>query len=70
LTHTAGFEDPPYATHYSYQDGVQIPQPMDYVEDYPTGSSVSTAEERSHFILAHLDKGKNQPDRLILKGRY
>jgi CubicO group peptidase (beta-lactamase class C family) len=45
------------ATGYSYQDGVQIPQPMDYDSDYPGGSIVSTAEDMSHFILAHLQDG-------------
>ena len=45
------------ATGYFYQDGVQTPQPMDYDEDYPAGLIVSTAEDMSHFILAHLQDG-------------
>jgi CubicO group peptidase (beta-lactamase class C family) len=44
-------------TGYLYQDGEQIPQPMDYDSDYPGGSIVSTAEDMSHFILAHLGDG-------------
>jgi CubicO group peptidase (beta-lactamase class C family) len=45
------------ATGYFYQDGVQIPQPMDYDDDYPAGSIVTSAEDMSHFILAHLQDG-------------
>jgi len=45
------------ATGYFYQDGVQVPQPVDYVKDYPSGSIVSTAEDMSHFMLAHLQDG-------------
>jgi CubicO group peptidase (beta-lactamase class C family) len=44
-------------TGYLYQDGEQIPQPMDYDDDYPGGSIVSTAEDMSHFMLAHLGDG-------------
>jgi CubicO group peptidase (beta-lactamase class C family) len=44
-------------TGYFYQDGVQVPQPLDYDDDYPGGSIVSSAEEMSHFILAHLQGG-------------
>ena len=42
---------------YWYRDGAYIPQPMDYDDDYPGGSIVSTAEEMSHFILAQLGDG-------------
>ena len=45
------------ATGYFYQGGVQVPQPVDYDEDYPGGSIVSTAEDMSHFMLAHLQGG-------------
>jgi CubicO group peptidase (beta-lactamase class C family) len=45
------------ATGYSYQNGSQIPQPMDYDSDYPGGSIISTAEEISHFTLAQLQDG-------------
>ena len=45
------------ATGYSYQNGAHIPQPMDYDSDYPGGSINSTAEEISHFMLAHLQDG-------------
>ncbi len=45
------------ATGYFYQDGVQIPQPVDYDDDYPGGSIVSTAEEMAQFMLAHLQDG-------------
>jgi CubicO group peptidase (beta-lactamase class C family) len=45
------------ATGYFSQDGVQIRQPMDYDEDYPGGSIVSTAEDMAHFLLAHLQDG-------------
>jgi len=45
------------ATGYFYQDGVQVPQQVDYDEDYPSGSIVSTAEDVSHFMLAHLQDG-------------
>lgn len=45
------------ATGYAYQDGEQIPQPVDYDSEYPAGSIISTAAEMSHFILAHLQDG-------------
>lgn len=45
------------ATGYFYQDGVQVPQAVDYDDDYPGGSIVSTAEDMSHFMLAHLQDG-------------
>ena len=45
------------ATGYAYQEEEQIPQPVDYDSDYPAGSIISTAEEISHFILAHLHDG-------------
>lgn len=45
------------ATGYYYQNGAQIPQPVDYDSDYPGGSIISTAEEMSHFILAQLQDG-------------
>lgn len=53
-------------TGYSYRDGDQIPQPIDYDDDYPGGSIVSTAEDMSHFMLAHLGTGCYQ-DGCILR---
>jgi CubicO group peptidase (beta-lactamase class C family) len=44
-------------TGYLYRDGKHIPQPVDYDDDYPGGSIISTAEDMSHFILAHLGDG-------------
>jgi CubicO group peptidase (beta-lactamase class C family) len=44
-------------TGYAYHDASQVPQPMDYDRDYPGGSIVSTAEDMSHFVLAHLQDG-------------
>jgi CubicO group peptidase (beta-lactamase class C family) len=44
-------------TGYWFRDGEQISQPMDYDDDYPGGSIVSTAEDMSHFILAHMGDG-------------
>lgn len=45
------------ARGYAYQEGQQIPQPMDYDSDYPGGSIVSTASDMSKFILANLQNG-------------
>ena len=45
------------ATGYQVRDGEQTPQPMDYDSDYPGGSIISTAEDMSHFMLAHLEDG-------------
>jgi len=42
------------ARGYAYQEGQQIPQPMDYDNDYPGGSIVSTASDMSKFILSNL----------------
>jgi CubicO group peptidase (beta-lactamase class C family) len=44
-------------TGYLYQDGQQIPQPREYDSDYPGGSIISTAEDMSHFLVAHLQEG-------------
>lgn len=45
------------ATGYQYRNSEQIPQPVDYDDDYPGGSIISTAEDMSHFMLAHLGDG-------------
>lgn len=45
------------ATGYAYEDGEQIPQPMDYDSDYPGGSIVSNANDMARFMLAHLQDG-------------
>jgi CubicO group peptidase (beta-lactamase class C family) len=45
------------ATGYVYQDGKQVSLPVDYDESYPGGSIVSTAEDMSRFMLAHLQDG-------------
>ena len=45
------------ATGYFYEDGRQVPQLVDYDDDYPGGSIVSTAEDMAHFMLAHLGNG-------------
>jgi CubicO group peptidase (beta-lactamase class C family) len=45
------------AIGYAYQDGEQIPQPMDYDSDYPGGSMVSTANDMAKFMHAHLQDG-------------
>lgn len=45
------------ATGYLLKEGDQIPQPVDYDGDYPAGSIVSTAENMTHFMLAHLQDG-------------
>jgi CubicO group peptidase (beta-lactamase class C family) len=61
MTHSRYLLAPPLpenlASGYFYQDGLQVPQPVDYDDDYPGGSIVSTAEDMSHFILAHLQDG-------------
>jgi CubicO group peptidase (beta-lactamase class C family) len=54
------------ATGYFYQDRKQVPQPVDYDEDYPGGSIVSTAQDMARFILAHLQEGCYQ-DTCILQ---
>lgn len=45
------------AVGYSYQYGTQVPQPVDYDNDYPGGSIVSTAADMTGFMLAHLQDG-------------
>jgi CubicO group peptidase (beta-lactamase class C family) len=61
MTHSRYLLAPPLpeqmVTGYQYRDGEQIPQPVDYDGDYPGGSIVSTAEDMSHFMLAHLGDG-------------
>ena len=61
MTHSSYLLSPPLPEHmvtgYQYRDGEQFPQPVDYDDDYPGGSIVSTAEDMSHFMLAHLGDG-------------
>ncbi len=61
MTHSRYLLAPPLpenmATGYFYKDGVQVPQPVDYDSDYPGGSIVSTADDMTHFLLAHLQDG-------------
>jgi len=61
MTHSSYLLAPPLPEHmvtgYQYRDGEQIPQAVDYDDDYPGGSIVSTAEDMSHFMLAHLGDG-------------
>ena len=61
MTHSSYLLSPPLPKHmvtgYQYRDGKQIPQPVDYDDDYPGGSIISTAEDMSHFMLAHLGDG-------------
>lgn len=45
------------ATGYFYEDGRQVPQQVDYDDDYPGGSIVSTGEDMAHFLLANLGDG-------------
>ena len=45
------------ATGYLQTNGEQVPQPLDYDGDYPAGSIFSTAEDMTHFMLAHLQDG-------------
>jgi CubicO group peptidase (beta-lactamase class C family) len=70
MTHSSYLLAPPLpenmVTGYLYQDGVQVLQPMDYDNDYPGGSIVSTAEDMSRFMLAHLQEGCYQ-DACILQ---
>jgi CubicO group peptidase (beta-lactamase class C family) len=70
MAHSSYLLSPPLlenmVTGYWYRDGKQIPQLIDYDDDYPGGSIVSTAEDMSHFILANLGDGCYQ-GRCILK---
>jgi CubicO group peptidase (beta-lactamase class C family) len=45
------------ASGYRNEDGEQVPQPVDYDNDYPGGSIVSTATDVAKFMLAHLGDG-------------
>lgn len=45
------------ATGYFYEQGEQLPQPVDYDSDYPAGSIVATADDMTRFMFAHLQDG-------------
>jgi len=45
------------AAGYFYEDRTQVPQPVDYDNDYPGGFMVSTAGDVAKFMLAHLNEG-------------
>jgi CubicO group peptidase (beta-lactamase class C family) len=67
MEHTQYLLAPPMpknlATGYFYEKGsflqknIQIPQPMDYDNSYPSGSMVSTASDMAHFLTAQLQGG-------------
>jgi CubicO group peptidase (beta-lactamase class C family) len=67
MEHTQYLLAPPMpehlATGYFYEKGgflqksVQVPQPMDYDNSYPSGSIVSTASDMAHFLTAQLQSG-------------
>ena len=67
MEHTQYLLAPPMpenlAIGYFYEKGsflqksVQIPQPMDYDNSYPSGSMVSTASDMAHFLTAQLQSG-------------
>lgn len=67
MEHTQYLLAPPMpenlATGYFYEKGgflkksVQVPQPMDYDNSYPSGSIVSTASDMAHFLTAQLQGG-------------
>ena len=48
---------PDLATGYFYENGVYTPQPVDYDDDYPGGSMVSSAADMAKFMLAQLQDG-------------
>lgn len=45
------------ATGYFYENGEQVPQPVDYDSEYPGGSMISTATDIAKFMVAHLQDG-------------
>jgi CubicO group peptidase (beta-lactamase class C family) len=45
------------AVGYSYENGAFTPQPVDYDDDYPGGSMVSSADDMAKSLLAHLRDG-------------
>ena len=61
MEHTQYLLAPPMpenlATGYFYEKGVQVPQPMDYDNSYPSGSMVSTAADMARFLMAQLQYG-------------
>ena len=67
MEHTQYLLAPPMpenlATGYFYEKGgflqksVQVPQPMDYDNSYPSGSIVSTASDMAHFLKAQFQGG-------------
>ena len=48
---------PDLAVGYFYENGTYTPQPIDYDDDYPGGSLVSSATDMAKFMLAHLQDG-------------
>lgn len=67
MEHTQYLLAPPMpenlATGYFYEKGgflqksIQVPQPMDYDNSYPSGSIVSTAADMAHFLTAQFQGG-------------
>ncbi|UCC61989.1 MAG: beta-lactamase family protein [Anaerolineae bacterium] len=45
------------AVGYVYNDGSYLAQPLDFDDDYPGGSAISTAADMARFMIAHLQGG-------------
>ena len=45
------------AVGYVYDGGSVLPQPLDFDDDYPGGSIISTAADMARFMIAHLQGG-------------
>lgn len=53
------------AKSYSYADGNFIPIPYSHIHFIPSGALNSTAVDMSHFMIAHLQNGKFENERIL-----
>lgn len=50
---------------FAYLNGVYHSDPFEYIQPYPVGALSSTAEDMAKFMLAHLNMGSYQGNRIL-----
>ncbi|USB33122.1 serine hydrolase domain-containing protein [Paenibacillus sp. YPG26] len=57
--------DPNLAKSYSYENGNYKAAPYSYIHYLPSGALNSTAEDMTHFMIAHLQEGQYEGSRIL-----
>lgn len=57
--------DPNLARSYSYDNGTYKAAPYTYIHHLPAGALNSTAEDMTHYMIAHLQQGQYEGSRIL-----